>query len=46
MSNDIRLRAISQHVAQPSITDIGFKKVHLKFYSNLLGVNEPIDWFS
>ena len=40
MSNDIRFTAISQHIAQPSITNISFKKVHLKLYSNLLGVNE------
>ena len=40
MSNDIRLREISQHIAQPSITNIGFKKAHLKFYSNLSDVIE------
>ena len=40
MSNDIRLGAISQHIAQPSITKIAFKKVHLKSYSNLSGADE------
>ena len=40
MSNDIRLGEISQHIAQPSIIKIAFKKVHLKSYSNLSGVNE------
>ena len=40
MSNDIRLGEISQHIAQPAITKIAFKKVHLKSYSNLSGVNE------
>ena len=43
MSNDIRLSEISQHIAQPSITNTGFKKVHLKFCSNLSGVNELTD---
>ena len=40
MSNDIRFGEISQHIAQPSITKIAFKNVHLKYYSNLSGVNE------
>ena len=40
MSNDIRLGEISQHIAHLSITNIAYKKVHLKFYSNLSGVNE------
>ena len=33
MSNDIRLGEISQHIAQPSITNFAFEKfiVHLEF---------------
>ena len=36
MSNDIRLREISQHIAQPSITDIGFKK----FIKNFIQISQ------
>ena len=44
MSDDIRLGEISQHIAQPLITNIAFKNVHLKLFSNLPGVNELTSW--
>ena len=41
-SNDIHIRAISQEVRQPSITQIRFKITYLKFHLNFQGPNELI----
>ena len=43
MSSDIHLRASSQEIPQPSITEIICKIKYLKFYSNLPGANELKD---
>ena len=39
-SRDIHIRAISQEMAQPSITKIRLKITYLKLYSNLPGASE------
>ena len=36
-SNDIRIRAISQEMSQPSITEIRLKITYLKFHYNFPG---------
>ena len=41
-SSDIHIRAISQEMPQPSITEICLKITYLKFYSNFPGANELI----
>ena len=47
MSNDIRLRAISQHIAQPSITNIGFKKfIQIFDQISQVSMSQHMDWFS
>ena len=43
-SSDIHLRASSQEIPQPSITEIIWKIKYLKFHSNLPGANELIDF--
>ena len=42
MSSDIHLRASSQEIPQPSITEIIWKIKYLKFHSNFSGANELI----
>ena len=42
--SDIHLRASSQEIPRPSITDIIRKIKYLKFHSNFPGVNELIYW--
>ena len=40
MLSDIRLRASSEEITQPSITEIIKKIKYLKFHSNFPGANE------
>ena len=41
-SSDIHIRAISQEMSQPSITNINLKIICLKFHSNIPGTNKLI----
>ena len=43
-SCDIHMRAISQEISQPSITNIFLKITCLKFHSNFPGANELTHW--
>ena len=45
-SSDIHIRAISEGMSQPSITNVNLKITCLKFHSNLPGANELILEFS
>ena len=43
-SSDIHIRAISQEMSQPSISNIFLKSTCLKLHSNFPGANELIHW--